>query len=63
MIFNRPGIGCMLMDATSGRDPAVIAGCTLFASFVFVLCNLLADLAHAWVDPRVRLGDQPTQLG
>jgi peptide/nickel transport system permease protein len=57
MIFNRPGIGYMLMDATSGRDPAVIAGCTLFVSFVFVICNLLVDLAYAWVDPRVRLGD------
>jgi peptide/nickel transport system permease protein len=57
VIFNRPGIGYMLMDATSGRDPAVIAGCTLFVSFIFVLCNLLVDLAYAWVDPRVRLGD------
>jgi peptide/nickel transport system permease protein len=55
VIFNRPGIGYMLMDATSGRDPAVIAGCTLFVSFFFVLCNLLVDLAYAWVDPRVRL--------
>jgi peptide/nickel transport system permease protein len=57
VIFNRPGIGYMLMDATSGRDPAVIAGSTLFVSFFFVLCNLLVDLAYAWVDPRVRLGD------
>ncbi len=57
MIFNRPGIGYMLLDATSGRDPAVIAGGTIFVSFFFVLCNLLVDLAYAWVDPRVRLGD------
>jgi peptide/nickel transport system permease protein len=57
VIFNRPGIGYMLMDATSGRDPAVIAGCTLFVSFFFVSANLLVDLAYGWVDPRVRLGD------
>ena len=47
----------LLLDATSGRDPAVIAGCTIFVSFFFVVCNLLVDLAYAWVDPRVRLGD------
>jgi peptide/nickel transport system permease protein len=57
VIFNRPGIGFLLLDATSGRDPAVIAGCTLLVSFFFVVCNLLVDLAYAWVDPRVRLGD------
>ena len=57
MIFNRPGLGRALLDATAGRDPAVLAGCTLFVSFFFVLCNLLVDLAYAWVDPRVRLGD------
>ena len=57
MIFNRPGIGYLILDATSGRDPAVLAGGTLFVSFFFVLCNLLVDLAYAWVDPRVRLGD------
>jgi peptide/nickel transport system permease protein len=57
MIFNRPGIGMMLLDATGGRDPAVIAGCTILVSFFFVLANLLVDLTYAWVDPRVRLGD------
>jgi peptide/nickel transport system permease protein len=56
MIFSRPGIGYMLLDATGNRDSAVVAGCTLFVSFFFVLANLLVDLAYAWVDPRVRLG-------
>jgi len=57
MVFNRPGIGHMILDATADRDPAVLAGCTLLVSVFFVLANLLVDLAYAWVDPRVRLGE------
>jgi len=56
MVFSRPGIGSMLLDATGNRDASVVAGCTLIVSFFCVLANLLADLAYAWVDPRIRLG-------
>jgi len=56
MVFSRPGIGSMLLDATGNRDASVVAGCTLVVSFFFVLANLLVDLAYAWVDPRIRLG-------
>jgi len=45
------------VGAIADRDPAVIAGSVLFATFFFVLANLLVDLSYAWVDPRVRLGE------
>jgi peptide/nickel transport system permease protein len=43
-----------LLDGISQRDYAVVQGTVLFISFNFVLVNLLADLAYAWVDPRIR---------
>jgi peptide/nickel transport system permease protein len=57
IVFNRPGIGSLIFAAIADRDPAVIAAGVLFATFFFVLANLLVDLGYAWVDPRVRLGD------
>jgi peptide/nickel transport system permease protein len=57
IVFNRPGIGRLIYGAIGDRDPAVIAGGVLFATFFFVLANLLVDLGYAWVDPRVRLGE------
>jgi peptide/nickel transport system permease protein len=57
IVFNRPGIGKLVFGAIADRDPAVIAGSVLFATFFFVLANLLVDLSYAWVDPRVRLGE------
>ena len=57
IVFNRPGIGQLIFGAIADRDPGVIAGGVLFATFFFVLANLLVDLGYAWVDPRVRLGE------
>jgi peptide/nickel transport system permease protein len=57
IVFARPGIGQLTYAAIADRDPAVIAGGVLFATFFFVFANLLVDLGYAWVDPRVRLGD------
>ena len=57
IVFNRAGIGELVYGAIADRDPAVIAGGVLFATFFFVFANLLVDLGYAWVDPRVRLGE------
>jgi ABC-type dipeptide/oligopeptide/nickel transport system permease component len=55
LVFNRPGIGRLLIDAIAQRDYAVIQGGVLvFAGFV-VLINLLMDLVYVVVDPRVRV--------
>ncbi len=54
MVFNRPGIGKLLISAIAERDYAVIqAGVTVFALFV-VAINVLMDLVYAIVDPRIR---------
>ena len=55
LVFNRPGIGKMLINAIAERDYAVIqAGVVVFALFV-VLVNLAMDLVYIVVDPRIRV--------
>ena len=53
-IFRWPGLGNMAMDAITNRDYPVIQGFVLFTSVVYVMVNLLTDIAYHWVDPRVR---------
>lgn len=55
LVFNRPGLGKLLISAIAERDYAVIqAGVTVFALFV-VAINLLMDLAYVLIDPRIRV--------
>ena len=53
-IFSWPGIGRYVVNAISRRDLPAIQGSVLFLSGVFVLVNLLTDVAYAKADPRVR---------
>ena len=54
-IFGWPGIGRYVVNAIARRDLPAIQGSVLFLSTVFVLVNLITDLAYAKADPRVRL--------
>jgi ABC-type dipeptide/oligopeptide/nickel transport system permease component len=53
-IFSWPGLGRYVVNAISRRDLPAIQGSVLFLSAVFVLVNLLTDIAYAKADPRVR---------
>ena len=50
------GIGKFSFEAVRSRDYNVILALTVIVSAVFVVMNLLAELAYAFIDPRVRLG-------
>jgi ABC-type dipeptide/oligopeptide/nickel transport system permease component len=52
-IFSWPGIGRYVVNAITRRDLPAIQGSVLFLSVIFVLVNLLTDLAYAKADPRV----------
>ena len=52
-IFSWPGVGRYVLTAISKRDLPAIQGSILFLSLIFVLVNLLTDLAYAKADPRV----------
>jgi peptide/nickel transport system permease protein len=53
-IFAWPGLGRLAVDAIYGFDVPVIMGTVLFASAGILVGNLLADLALAALDPRIR---------
>jgi ABC-type dipeptide/oligopeptide/nickel transport system permease component len=52
-IFSWPGLGRYVVNAIARRDLPAIQGAVLFLSVVFVLVNLITDLAYAKADPRV----------
>jgi len=53
-VFAFNGMGSFLASAVFDRDYAVLQGGVLFLAVVFVLVNLLVDLAYGVIDPRVR---------
>jgi peptide/nickel transport system permease protein len=53
-VYAMPGMGRLLLDAISQRDYALVQGTILFIAFIFVVVNLLTDLAYALVNPRIR---------
>ena len=54
VVFSWPGLGALLVEAIGARDYPVVQGAVLVATIMVILCNLLADLAQGWLDPRVQ---------
>lgn len=55
-IFAIPGMGKLFYDAVLMRDFPVVMGILTIGSALTLLGNLIADIAYAWADPRVRRG-------
>jgi peptide/nickel transport system permease protein len=53
-VFNLPGLGRLVVDAILRRDYPIIQGLILVFSFVYILINLLIDIAYTLLDPRIR---------
>ncbi|MCL3860268.1 ABC transporter permease [Actinotalea sp. K2] len=53
-VFSRPGLGQVLVSAVNARDLPVVAGVVVFVALVYVVANVLVDLAYTAVDPRRR---------
>jgi peptide/nickel transport system permease protein len=54
IVFARPGIGKLAYDAIIGRNYPVVTGTILVTTAFYAIISLLADLAIAGLDPRVR---------
>ncbi len=52
-IFAWPGVGRLLVSSAAARDLPVVQAAILFVAAAIVLSNLLADIVHAILDPRV----------
>lgn len=55
-IFAWPGMGKLLIDSITQLDRPVVVAYLMLVVVLYVVINLLADLAYAMLDPRVRLG-------
>ena len=52
-VFAWPGIGRLFIQSTFSRDYPLMMGILMMGSFMVVIFNLIADLAYAWLDPRI----------
>ena len=53
-VFNIPGLGRLTVDSILRRDYPIIQGIILVFSGVYVLVNLMIDIAYTFLDPRIR---------
>jgi len=53
-IFQVPGLGSEFVEAALNRDYTMIMGTVLVYALLLMSLNLLADIALAWLDPRLR---------
>jgi ABC-type dipeptide/oligopeptide/nickel transport system permease component len=53
-VFARPGLGRTAVDAIIYKDIPVVQGVVLFVAVLYLLINLIVDIAYAYIDPRIR---------
>jgi len=54
IVFNRPGLGKLIVTALNQRDYALLQGLMVVAALAVVVANILTDLTYGLVDPRVK---------
>jgi len=55
-VFAWPGMGRLFMESMDGRDYPMLMGLMMMGSVGIILANIIADLAYATLDPRIRYG-------
>lgn len=53
-VFSLPGVGQMITQAVLDREYGVVQAGVMITAFLFVMTNLLVDLAYPFLDPRLR---------
>jgi ABC-type dipeptide/oligopeptide/nickel transport system permease component len=54
IIFNRPGLGKLILAALNSRDYTLLQGLMIIFAICVIIVNTLTDLAYGLVDPRVK---------
>jgi ABC-type dipeptide/oligopeptide/nickel transport system permease component len=54
IIFNRPGLGKLIIGALNARDYTLLQGLMIIFAICVIVVNTLTDLAYGVVDPRVK---------
>jgi len=55
IVFNRPGLGKLIVGALNQRDYTMLQGMMVIYTLIVVLVNIATDLAYGFIDPRVKL--------
>jgi peptide/nickel transport system permease protein len=55
IVFNRPGLGKLIIGALNARDYTLLQGLMIIFAVCVIVVNTLTDLAYALVDPRIKL--------
>jgi peptide/nickel transport system permease protein len=55
-VFYLPGIGRLVFQSIANRDLIVVQNVVMLLAALVIVVNFLVDVAHAWIDPRVRTG-------
>ncbi len=53
-VFNLNGLGKLFVDAVGNQDFNLTQNLVMLVVLIFVLTNLVTDVAYAWLDPRIR---------
>lgn len=53
-VFNLPGVGQLLFQAIRGHEGPTIIGISVALILIFLVANLIVDLLHSVLDPRIR---------
>jgi ABC-type dipeptide/oligopeptide/nickel transport system permease component len=56
IVFNRPGLGKLIVGALTQRDYTMLQGLMVVYAFLIVVVNLITDLTYGFIDPRVKHG-------
>lgn len=54
VVFARPGIGRLIVDAIQTHDFPVVQGGVLLIAACYIIVNLVVDVCYAYLDPRIR---------
>jgi peptide/nickel transport system permease protein len=52
-VFSRQGLGRLIVTAILAKDFPLVQGAVLFTAVMYVVLNLVVDVAYSWADPRI----------
>jgi peptide/nickel transport system permease protein len=55
-VFGIPGLGLLILNAIGMRDYPIVQAAVIFTAVMFMLTNLVVDVAYGFLDPRIRYG-------
>lgn len=57
-VFNLPGVGTLIINSITRRDYPVIQATVFLIAVIYMVVNLLVDIAYAYINPKVRYGNR-----